>query len=236
MKNAPFDPWRNLLVSARRPLPRWRSARSALGRRRGERTRGSSSRSPTGLLPQPLQPDPGAAVRRRLHLALDQGAALRPARARALGVAGADRRRQPDLRRHDRRARPRHAGGARPARPPLMDDRRVLERTHEDLAERRGRDRVRVPRRLPEGARDRPAGGLDLRLGPGRTRTAARTSRPRGDRAALRRGGLRRRHRRRPGRDGGGEPRLQGRRAASRSGSTSSSRTSRASTRTATSR
>ena len=33
--------------------------------------------------------------------------------------------------------------------------------------ERRGGDRVRVPRRLPEGARDRPAGGLDLRLGAG---------------------------------------------------------------------
>ena len=46
-------------------------------------------------------------------------------------------------------------------------DRRLLRRTHETIASDVSLIAVRVPRRVPGGAADRPAGGVDLRLGAG---------------------------------------------------------------------
>ena len=98
------------------------------------------------------------------------------------------------------------------------------EEEHEHAAA----DRRRVPHGLRGRRQDRPAGGLDLRLG-ARARRIARLRRGARDREALRAGGLGRRHRRRPRRDGGGESRLPAKAAGSRSASTSSCRTSRGS-------
>ena len=116
----------------------------------------------------------------------------------------------------------------RPARPPApAADARDARRRH--LA-----DRLRVPRRIPGRAEDRPAGGLDLRLGARRSRGAptyesARAagphSRRRGSRSSPAAGRARWRRRTAAAR----------RRAGSRSASTSSCRTSRGSTPTATS-
>ena len=105
-----------------------------------------------GLLPQPLQPDPDRDPRRRRDLAL-----LPPGEGRADGPAGGRRRGRPApgrgprardadpdaLRRARGAARPRHVGHARPAAPPLMEDRRLLERRDGDLvgdAERIGQE------------------------------------------------------------------------------------------------
>src|SRR4029079_18346033 len=79
-----------------------------------------------------------------------------------------------------------------------------------------GGDRTRVPLRLRSGGEDRPPGRLLLRVGTCAGGLAGVRGRAR-DGAALRRGGLGRRHGRRAGGDGGGEPRLpRGRRALGR--------------------
>ena len=94
------------------------------------------------------------------------------------------------------------------ARPALMEDRRVLERTHEDLAN----DVAVIASEFLGGFQKvleihRPAVSIF-----GSARVGEDAALPAGpcDGPHLRRDRIRRRHRRRPGRDGGGEPRLQG--------------------------
>ena len=115
----------------------------------------------------------------------------------------------PHLHRTCRPPDPRDGRDTRGAEPPLMDDRRVLERTHADLTN----DVAVIASEFLGGFQrvleiDRPAVTM-LRLRSGARGQRAVPASP-GDRADLRRSGLRGRHRRRPGRDGGGEPRLQG--------------------------
>ena len=78
-----------------------------------------------------------------------------------------------------------------------------------DARRRHLADRVRVPRRVPGHPADRPPGGLDLRVG-ARPRGHADVRERARDRPRVRRVRVRRRHRRRPGRDGGRESWLPG--------------------------
>ena len=86
MKNAPFDPWRNLLVSAAGPFLGGLGAARRLGRRRGDRLAAARRARLHRLPAEPLQPDPGPAARRRVHVAVGEGAAARQPRAPAVGA------------------------------------------------------------------------------------------------------------------------------------------------------
>ena len=101
-----------------------------------------------------------------------------------------------------------------PTRPAAVDGRRAASREPRGRSPReRPLDRAGVLGRLRGRGQDRPARGLDLRLGARARGLPGLPRRPRG-RAALRRGGLGGDHRRRAGRDGGGQPRSKGRRRA----------------------
>ncbi len=141
------------------------------------------------LLPQPVQPDPDRLLRRRRDLALREVPAdRRSAAARLRDLRALLRDRSGLHSRHDR--------VTRDATPPVTDDRQLLDhpKTVRHLDVRR-EDRRRVPGRVREGRRDRPAGGGDVRLGARARGQRAVRGGARG-RALLRRGGLGGRHRR----------------------------------------
>ena len=124
-----FSPWKNGLVALAGPVPGGAAAAVAFWIGDRDRLRPAPGARLRRLLPQPVQPDPGRVPRRRRDLALD-----------ALALA----RRRPERRgarrrvHHARRAaRDRHVRRARPAAPPVMQDRRVLDRRDEDPQELR---------------------------------------------------------------------------------------------------
>ena len=210
-----FIPFLGAYVALAQPAVRPVAERARLGRRAGRgrgrrRSPASSTASAVGsgpaagarvlrLLPQPLQPDPDRVSRRRPH----PPRLARPARRRRRGEprrgAPARRRRRGLL--ASRSPRPSRSAWSprtsrrtgcdeRPARPQAAAPPRRRDR------DRRRVHRRRVPRRLPEGGRDRQGGRLDLRLGARGRGVGALPPRAR-DGGALREGGVRGRHRRR---------------------------------------
>ena len=217
MKELPDDAWKEARVALAGPDPRIGRRRRLLDRGRGARLRAPGRARVRRLLPEPLQPDPDRAARRRaggrraasgvlVRRAAADGRARRrraepdphpdrdPRRRSTCGGAGASAGRRAtttacrrgsarpsasstSVSRPCSRCRCRRrtssgtssvGGGARAARSPGPP-------AHaRDARERHLADRVRVPRGVPGGPGDRPAGRLDLRL---RAR-AARGRRP----------------------------------------------------------
>ena len=134
MKNAPFDPWRNLLVSAAGPFLGGIGALGVWVAGEAMDSRLLVALAYTGFLLNlfnliPVRPLDGGFMWRSMK-ALRFGNREHAPWASPARLDG----RQPHLHRPGRAAHPRDGRDARGAEPPLMDDRRVLERTHEDLA------------------------------------------------------------------------------------------------------
>ena len=211
LRNQPFDPWQNALVSAAGPVGR-RDRCAGLSRlRQRDRLRPAARARLRRLLPQPDQPGTDRVPRRWPHPPRVARAARRRRPVEPRRGPPARRRRRCLLDRAGRGARDRHGRIPRPAESPVNGelDRRVLSRGHGTPETDVALIAAEFLCRVREDRADRPARRLDLRLGPGRRGCGLIPVRAR-DGRAVREGGVRGRHGRRPGGDGSGEPRLPG--------------------------
>ena len=167
LRDQPFDPWRNALVSAAGPFAGG-IARARVPRLRQRDRLQPPARARLQRLPaQPLQPDPDRVPRRRPYppLVADPPRWRRPCQPG--GGAAARRGSSPSTRslsplpsrsacspRTSRRTGFDGHAGRPPAAAPARRGDTFRRRVH----------RGRVPGRVPEGRRDRPGRGLVLRL------------------------------------------------------------------------
>ena len=135
LRNQPFDPWQNALVSAAGPAAGG-NRRARLSRlRQRDRLRPAARARLRRLLPQPDQPRPDRVPRRWPHPPRVARAARRRRAVESRRGPPARRRRRCLLDRARRGARDRHGRIPRPAESPVNGelDRRVLSRGHGTL-------------------------------------------------------------------------------------------------------